>query len=123
MRLLLLSQLASALIAGAILGILGDWSDFPAMVYGALLGMLNSLLTRRSSDRALSAAVKNPAHGLVAMFSGFALRYAVAILGLLAGFRMLHLAAEPMIGGFILMIVIQVLASTWVRPEENRRDA
>lgn len=123
MRLLLLSQLASALIAGVILGILGDWSDFPAMGYGASLGMLNSLLTKRSSDRALSAAVKNPTHGLVAMFSGFALRYAVAILGLLTGFRMLHLAAEPMIGGFILMIVIQVLASTWVRPEENKRDA
>jgi ribose/xylose/arabinose/galactoside ABC-type transport system permease subunit len=57
------------------------------------------------------------------MFSGFALRYAVAILGLLAGFKVLRLSAEPMIAGFILMIVVQVLAMTLLRPQSEKREA
>ena len=124
MRLLYISQLISAALAALAAGILGGWQEALALVYGALLGVMITLLTRRSTDRALSAAVENPTHGVITMFSGFALRYAVAILGLLAGFRVLQLSAEPMIAGFILMIVVQqVLAMTLFRPQSEKREA
>ena len=123
MRMLLIFQLVTVMLVGVILGILGEWSSISAMIYGALLGIVNTFLTKRGADRALLTAVENPTHGIVAMYSGFAMRYAVALLGLLAGFRLLHLAAEPMIGGFILTIVIQALGSTMTQPKENTRDA
>jgi F0F1-type ATP synthase assembly protein I len=122
MRILLVTQLIAAALAGAILGLLEGWSVFSAIIYGASLGVLNTLLTKRGADKTLVAAVKKTTYGLVAMYSAFALRYAVAILGLLVGFRLLNLMAEPMIGGFILMILIQVLAPIWVRPEGKIRD-
>jgi len=103
------------------MSLLGDWSDVLAIVYGASLGVVITLLTRRSSDRALLAAVENPTHGVVRMFSGFVLRYAVAILGLLAGFWILRLPAEPIIAGFILMIIVQMLAMTLLRPRNDKK--
>jgi zinc transporter ZupT len=123
MRLLYISQLISAVLAALVAGILGGWQEVLAVVYGALLGVMITLLTRRSTDRALSAAVENPRHGVITMFSGFALRYAVAILGLLAGFRILRLPAESMVAGFILMIIIQMLAMTLLRPQSEKREA
>ena len=102
-------------------GILAGWQEALAIVYGASLGIMITLLTRRSTDRALSAAVENPTHGVIAMFSGFALRYAVAILGLLAGFRILQLPAESMIAGFILMITVQMLAMTLLGPQNDKK--
>jgi len=123
MRLILVSQLLVAVIAVLFLAVLSTWADAIAVAYGTLLGLMMTLLTRRSTDKALQAAVENPTHGMVAMFSGFALRYAVAILGLLTGFRVLHIAAEPMIAGFILMILIQVLVSVLYRPQIEKREA
>jgi hypothetical protein len=124
MRSLYTFQLVSALLAALVAGFLGGWPETLAIVYGALLSVMITLLTRRSTDRALSAAVENPTHGVIAMFSGFALRYAVAILGLLAGFKVLQLPAESMIAGFILMIVVQVLALSLSRPQsDNKREA
>lgn len=123
MRLLFVSLLLAAVLAVFVAGVFGTWLDVLAVAYGSLLGLMITLLTRRSTDRALLAAVENPRHGIVAMFSGFALRYAVAILGLLAGFKVLRLSAEPMIAGFILMIVVQVLAMTLLRPQSEKREA
>ncbi|NOR40553.1 MAG: hypothetical protein GQ537_05035 [Gammaproteobacteria bacterium] len=123
MRLLFVSLLLAAVLAVLVAGVFGTWLDALAVAYGSLLGLMITLLTRRSTDRALLAAVENARHGIVAMFSGFALRYAVAILGLLAGFKVLRLSAEPMIAGFILMIVVQVLAMTLLRPQSEKREA
>ena len=123
MRLLFVSLLLAAVLAVFVAGVFGTWLDVLAVAYGSLLGLMITLLTRRSTDRALLAAVENARHGIVAMFSGFALRYAVAILGLLAGFKVLRLSAEPMIAGFILMIVVQVLAMTLLRPQSEKREA
>lgn len=123
MRLVFISQILAASLATLAMILLSAQAGAIAIAYGALLGVLTTLLTRRSTDKALQAAVENPTHGIVAMFSGFALRYAVAILGLLVGFRVLHLPAEPMIAGFILMIVIQVLAATLIRPQTDKREA
>jgi hypothetical protein len=124
MRLLFVSLLLVAVLAVLVAGVFGTWLDALAVAYGSLLGLMITLLTRRSTDRALLAAVENARHGIVAMFSGFALRYAVAILGLLAGFKVLRLSAEPMIAGFILMIVVQVLAMTLLRPQSDiKREA
>ena len=120
---LLIFQLVTAAVAGGIFGILGGWPDLVGVLYGASLGILNTFLTRRGADKALRTAVENPTHGMIAMYSGFATRYVVAILGMLAGFRVLHLAAEPIIAGFILTIVIQALGSTMTQPKENTRDA
>jgi len=122
MRTLLVIQLVAAALAGVALGLLEGWSVFSAVIYGASLGLLNTILTKRGADKTLVAAVKKTTYGLAAMYSAFALRYAVAILGLLAGFRLMNLAAGPMLGGFILMIVIQALAPVWLRPEGNIRD-
>ncbi|MCW8963019.1 MAG: ATP synthase subunit I [Gammaproteobacteria bacterium] len=123
MRLIFISQILAACVVTLVMALLSTQADAIAVAYGALLGLTITLITRRSTDRALQAAVENPTHGIVAMFSGFALRYAVVILGLLAGFRVLHLSAEPMIAGFILIIVIQVLVATLLRPQTEKREA
>ena len=122
MRVLFISQLAVAISASLVFGYLGGWSYLLASAFGALLGIAITLLVRRSTDRVLSAASRNPTHGMVALYSGFALRYGAAAVGLLAGFKVLHLAAEPMIGAFILMIFVQALTAVLVRSEENKRD-
>ena len=123
MRLLFVSQLLIAVCAVLATGVFSVGVNALAVAYGSLLGLMITLLTRRSTDRALAAAAENPAHGVVAMYAGFALRYAVAILGLLAGFRVLRLTAEPMIAGFILMIIVQVLVSALLRPATEKREA
>jgi len=112
MRLFYISQLIIAVFVAMAAGAFSGWQEVLAILYGAMLGIMITLLTRRSTDRALQAAVVNPRNGVITMFSGFALRYAVAILGLLAGFKVLQLPVEPMIAAFILMIVVQVLAMT-----------
>lgn len=106
-----------------IMGALASWFVAAAFVYGAAIGLLMTILTRRSTDKALLAAVENPRHGVVVIFSGFVLRYATAILGLLAGFKILGLSAEPVIAGFVLMIIVQVLTSFLVKPLNNKREA
>jgi|GEM_PF-4430140 len=121
MRLLYISQLISMVLVALAVGFLAGWQESLAIVYGASIGMMITMLTRRSTDRALSAAVENPTHGVVAMFSGFALRYAVAILGLLAGFRVLQIPAEPMIAGFVLMIIVQALVMTLLGPQNDKK--
>jgi F0F1-type ATP synthase assembly protein I len=123
MRLLFVSQLFVAVIGVLVIGLLNLWPNALAFAYGTSLGLIMTVLTRRSADRALSAAVENPGRGLIAMYSGFALRYAVAILGLMTGFRVLGLPAEPMIGGFILMIIVQVLVSVLISPPNEKREA
>jgi len=123
MKLLFVSQILLAGIAMLAAGVLGIQADVVAVLYGSVLGLMITLLTWRSTGRALLAAVENPRHGVVAIFSGFALRYAVAILGLLAGFKILHLPAESMIAGFILMIIIQVLVFTLLGPHSEKREA
>jgi len=123
MRLILVSQILAAAIASIVMSVLGVPADAIAVAYGALIGLTITLLTRRSTDRALQAAIDNPTHGVATMFSGFVLRYAVAILGLLVGFRVLQLSAEPMIAGFVLMIVVQTLVAAFVRPQSKNREA
>lgn len=124
MQLIIISQLLVAIFVALAMGIFGSWSYVMAVIYGSLLGVMITLLTRRSTDRALLAAVENPTHGVVAMFSGLAQRYAVAILGLLAGFKVLQLQAESMIASFVLMIIIQALAMILFRPQnDSKREA
>ena len=73
--------------------------------------MLATALIKRNADRALLAAETGPRYGFVAMYSGLVLRYAVVGLGLLVGFRVLQLAAIPLISSFTLMIIVQVITS------------
>ena len=123
MRLIFVSQIVAAAIASIVMSVLGAQADAIAVACGALIGLMITYLTLRSTDRALRAAIENPTHGVATMFSGFVLRYAVALLGLLAGFRVLQLPAEPMIAGFILMIIVQVLVSALLRPQSEKREA
>ncbi len=111
MRILIGTQLLAAVVASIVAFNMVATSGMLALIYGASIGVLITLLVRRSTDKALETAVENPGHGVVVMFSGFALRYAVAILGLLIGFKTLKLMAVPMIAGFILMIIVQVFIS------------
>lgn len=115
MRILIGSQMAMAFIAALTMLYQESVDAMLATLYGALIGIMITLLVRRSTDRALQKAVDNPSHGIVIMFSGFFLRYAVAILGLLVGFKVLHLLTVPMITGFILMILVQVFTSHLVK--------
>ena len=123
MRLILFSQLVAIAIVSVATMVFAGKAESLAVVYGATLGVLISMLTRRSTDRALEAAVVNTTHGMLAMYSGLILRYAVAILGLLAGFRVLHLPAEPMLAGFVLMIIVQLVAAMMLRPQHDNREA
>lgn len=118
-----LSQLLVAVMAALAALILGGPAEMQALVYGAAIGWTITLLTRRGTDRALSNAVHNTMHGVIAMYSGLVLRYAVAILGLLVGFRVMQLLAEPMLAGFILMVIVQALASLFLGARPDKREA
>lgn len=123
MRNLLLLQLLLAMSACATLLLMHGGAVAGSAGFGSLIGIAITLLTRRSSDRALSAAVENPTHGLIAMYSGFALRYAVAILGLYLGLKILNMMASPLIGGFILMILVQAASGVLMQPDNETREA
>lgn len=118
MRVLFISQLAAAVFISLLMGYYGGLLYLQASAFGALLAVVITLLAQRSTNRALRTASKNPTHGIVALYSGFALRYGTAAVGLLVGFKVLNLAAEPMIGTFILMIMVQVLVAVLIRPQE-----
>jgi len=115
MRMVIVTQLLAALIVIVLSGLFAGWPDTRSALYGAALGMVITMLTKRSTDRTLQTAVDNPRYGAISMFSGFALKYAVAVLGLLAGLVALRLPATPMISAFILMILVQALSSLWIR--------
>jgi hypothetical protein len=123
MRVIYVSQLLAAAIAIAAMAGLGTQAEVVALAYGTVLGWMITLLTRRGTDRALLNAVDNTTHAMVAMYSGFVLRYAVAILGLLVGLRVMQLNAEPMLAGFILMIMVQALAAIFMAPGTDKREA
>ena len=110
--LVLVSQLLVTIITVSVA--LGTQADAVAAAYGALLGVVTTLLILRSTDRTLQTAVENPTHGIITMFSGLALRYSVAVLGFLVGFKILYISAELMTVGFILTIAIPVLVVTFV---------
>ena len=118
MRVLFISQLAAAVFISLLMGYHGGLLYLQASAFGALLAVVITLLAQRSTNRALRTASKSPTHGIVALYSGFALRYGTAAVGLLVGFKVLNLAAEPMIGAFILMIMVQVLVAVLIRPQE-----
>ena len=105
------AQLAMTALVAVIAGLVMRWSDALPVLFGAALGILATLLIKRSADRVMGAAERNPRHAFAALFSGLVLRYAVVILGLLVGFRVLQLAAVPLISGFVLMIIVQAAAS------------
>ena len=111
MRVVIGAQLAATVLVIVMVGLTLAWTDALAALFGAALGMSATLLIKRSADRALLAAEAGPRYGFVAMYSGLVLRYAVVILGLLVGFRVLQLAAIPLISSFTLMIIVQVIAS------------
>lgn len=115
MRIVIVTQLVAALIATMLTGWLMGWMATGSALYGAILGMVMTMLTKRSVDRTLKAAVENPRYSAIALFSGFALRYAVAILGLITGFTVLRLSATPMVSTFILMILVQAFSSPWMK--------
>ncbi len=115
MRALIGSQMALALIAALIALHRGSADAMLATLYGASIGVLVTLLTRRSTDKALEKAIDSPQQGIVVMFSGFVLRYVIVILGLFFGFKALGLMAVSMLVGFTLMMIIQVFASHLVK--------
>jgi len=117
MRIVIGAQLIITILVTAVTGLMTGLAAATAILFGAALGISATALTKRSADRALLAAEENPRYGFVAMYSGLVLRYAVVILGLLIGFRVLQLAAVPLIGGFVLMIIVQVVASLGVQPD------
>ena len=116
---LFISQLVAATVSGLISGSMGGQNYLLASMFGAILGMLITLLALRSTERMLIAATRNRTHGLVVLYAGVALRYAVAALGLLAGFKLLHLAAEPLVGSFVLMILVQALVAAMAGPDRE----
>ena len=87
-----------------------------AALFGAAVGVAQSGLLRRSAWRAAAS----PRHGMVVMFSGLVLRYAVVILGLAVGFYFLRLNPLPMLGGFVLMVAVQAFAALLVKPSRDR---
>jgi hypothetical protein len=115
MRGLLLLQIATAILTALSFvvweSLIAGWSA----LYGGILALFVTILTKRSTDRALEKAVDNPAHGMITMFSGFALRYLIAILGLLIGFKTLQFEALPMIIAFVLVIIMQLFAIRLVK--------
>ncbi|TNF91396.1 MAG: ATP synthase subunit I [Gammaproteobacteria bacterium] len=115
MRGLLQLQVATAILAALSFVYWDTWMAGWSALYGGLLAVIITLLTKRSADRALEKAVENPVHGMVVMFSGFALRYLIAILGLLIGFKALQFQAVPMITGFVLVIIVQLYAVRLVK--------
>lgn len=104
-------QLIAAAVASVIVGGVVSWAAAIALVYGALVGLMVSLLTQRSADKTLAAAVTDATRGMLALYSGFALRYGAAILGLAIGFKVLELSAQLIIAGFVLMILVQALGA------------
>lgn len=117
MQIVIGAQLVITILVVVITGLIMGQADALSVLFGAAIGISVVILTKRSADRALLVAEENPRYGFVAMYSGLVLRYAVVILGLLVGFRVLHLAAIPLIGGFILMIIVQVITSFGVKPD------
>lgn len=115
MRVVIGTQLVLAAIAVLLAGLYLGRAGALAALFGAILGILVTWLTKRSSERVLRAAVEDHSFGLVAMYVGFALKYAVTVLGLLIGFRVLQLTAAPMVSVFILMILAQVFCSPWIK--------
>lgn len=81
-----------------------------AALYGAALGAWLTWATRRNTDHALAVAMQRSRRGVMVVVVGFFLRLAVAILGLGAGYMALELQALPMLGGFVLMMMVRVLA-------------
>ena len=109
-------QIAVAATGAVLLWSAASVAAMSALLYGSLLGVLLSVLMHSNTGKALAVAVDNPQHGMVVIFGGFFLRYAVAGLGLLAGFKVLQLMALPMLSGFVLMLIVQVFASLLARP-------
>ena len=117
MKIVIVTQLLAALIVIVLTGLFAGRPEAVSVLYGAALGMVNAMLTKRSANRALLAAEESPRYGFVAMYSGLMLRYAIVILGLLIGFRVLQLVAIPLISSFVLMIIVQVIASFAMGPD------
>ena len=111
MRIVIGAQLVTTILVIIVVSLTMSWADGLSALFGATLGMSATVLTKRSADRALLAAQAGPRYGFMAMYSGLVLRYAVVILGLLVGFRVLQLSAVPLISSFTLMIIVQVVAS------------
>ena len=115
MRALLILQLLVVALAASITGLMFSLKDAGAVLYGGTLAISMTLLMRRSTNRALKVAVETPGRSMAIMYSGLVLRYAMALLGLLAGFKVLQLPAQGMIIGFVLTIMIQVFAIRLVK--------
>lgn len=124
MRIVIGAQLTTTALVIVIVSLVMGWANALSALFGAALGISVTALTRRSADRALLAAEESPRYGFVALYSGLVLRYAVVILGLLVGFRVLQLAAIPLISSFVLMIIVQVVTSIGMGPDvgTNRKD-
>lgn len=116
MRAVIRVQIIVAIPAALVAGLAGSWSITVPVLYGALVGLLVTWLTGRGVDRTLNTAVRDSGRAMVAMYAGFALKYMLAALGLLIGLRLLQFEALPMIGTFIMMVVVQATAAIWLRP-------
>ncbi len=117
MRILTGTQLVVSVVMALVTFMMFSEGEAIAVLYGGFIAVVVTLLAIRSTDKALDAAVENTGHALVAMFSGFALRYAVAILGLLTGFKALKLLAIPMLLGFIIIVMVQIAVSFTLKSE------
>ncbi len=115
MRALIGSQMAVALTTVIIMLYRGSADAMLAVLYGASIGILVTLLVRRSTDKALEKAVDSPQQGIIALFSGLVLRYAVVILGLLIGLKILKLMTVSVLIGFVSVMIVWIFASHWVK--------
>lgn len=122
MPILIGTQIVVSVIAALATLSMSSETGSVAVLYGCLVAIVVTLLARRSVDKALNEAVQDSGHAMVVIFSGFALRYAVAILGLLTGFKVIKLLPVPMLAGFVLIIMVQVLVSFLIRPESPIKD-
>lgn len=97
--------LAQLLISGssfAVVAIFFDLDHGAAVVLGASLAIVNTLLSRRSIQRASELAYQKPDMSMLPIFSGLIQRLMVFAAGFAAGVVWLSLAPLPILIGFIL---------------------
>jgi len=98
----MLGQLIVTAVLAVIWGILGDYFDGLAVVYGGLVSMLLAWLHKRGVGKAELRAISDPKGSMLVLYVGAVVRF-LLLIGLLGvGMGLLKLPALPLFAGFVL---------------------
>jgi ATP synthase protein I len=101
-RRLLIAQIVLTVVLAAAWAMYADYSDGLAVIYGGAVSIFLGWLHKRGVRKAEVEAISDAKAGMLILYIGAVIRFALLVALLGVGFGLIKLAPQPMLAGFVL---------------------